>query len=100
MMGQRGVLSSDFGWGQVAGCCKHVDEHSDYVKWSIARRPAVHEVRCWAVYWRRSCVRGSGVPEVDCMACLPAAWSGAPGFKFRLVDGLCRDLAWFISNSH
>jgi len=30
---------------------------------------------------------------------MPAAWSGGPGFKFRPVDGLCGDLAWFISNS-
>jgi len=30
---------------------------------------------------------------------MPAAWSGAPGFKFRLVDGLFGDLACFISNS-
>jgi hypothetical protein len=33
-MGQRGVQSSGFGWGQVAGCCEHGDELSGYIKWS------------------------------------------------------------------
>ena len=36
---------------------------------------------------------------VEWVGGMPAAWSGGPGFKCRLVEGLCGDLAWFISNS-
>jgi hypothetical protein len=66
-MGQRGVYSSDMGWGQVAGCCEHGGEHSGYTKWSLARRPVVRGVGCWAVYFRLTCVQGSRIPEVDCI---------------------------------
>jgi hypothetical protein len=61
-MGQRGVYSSNLGWGQVAGCCEHGDEHSGYIKWSLARRHVVRGVGCWAVYFRLTCVQGSGIP--------------------------------------
>jgi hypothetical protein len=55
-VGQRGVHSSDLGWGQVAGCCAHGNEHSGYIKWSPARRPVVRGVGCWVVYFRVTCV--------------------------------------------
>jgi hypothetical protein len=79
----------------VAGFCEHGDEHSGYIKWSLA---------CGA--W--SLLLGSSLASDVCsgnrksrggVGGMPAAWSGGPGFKFRLVDGPCRDLAWFISNS-
>jgi hypothetical protein len=92
-MGRRGVHCCGLGWGQVAGCCEYGDEHSGYMKWCLARRPVVRGVGCWAVHFRLTCVQRGGLGG------MPASWSGGPGFKFRLVDGLCRDLAWCISYS-
>jgi hypothetical protein len=80
----------------VAGCCEHGDELSDYIKCMEPCKKA-----CGACSWllRRL---------LACNVCLgnrtsrggvggmPASWPGGPGFKFRFVDGLCRDLAWFI----
>jgi hypothetical protein len=53
---------------------------------------------CCAVRWRITSVRGTGLSDVEWEASLLHG-PGGLGFKFRLVDGLCRDFAWFICYS-